>query len=299
MRSRRTTRRSPSSPDFAPAIEYRGEAYLALSQFKQVQDAYLALVRADQDQAAALMRAMEAWLNTHQENATADAKAFSDWVPERKAVAVEHAVAVDEQRTSLELICRTTLRPLVRSTGMGAARRLLVGCLGERRSRRVRMAVADRSAAAAGARRQSDERREGRARRTAVLRRAAFGDRHIQLRELPRAGARVHRRSADRDRRHRRTSHAQHADADQRRVRDDVRLGRPLIDVVGGSSTACRCSITRRSNSGSTRCCRSGSPELSADAALAPLHAGGVSRCRRSRSRWSRSFRRSRVTCAR
>ncbi len=74
--------------DFAPAIEYRGEAYLALSQFKQVQDAYLALVRADQDQAAALMRAMEAWLNTHQENATADAKAFSDWVLERKAVAV-------------------------------------------------------------------------------------------------------------------------------------------------------------------------------------------------------------------
>jgi tetratricopeptide (TPR) repeat protein len=74
--------------DFAPAIEYRGEAYLALSQFKQVQDSYLALVRADQDQAAALMRAMEAWLNTHQENSTADAKAFSDWVLERKAVAV-------------------------------------------------------------------------------------------------------------------------------------------------------------------------------------------------------------------
>ncbi len=73
--------------DFAPAIEYRGEAYLALSQFKQVQDAYLALVRADQDQAAALMRAMEAWLNTPQENPTPDAKAFSDWVVERKAVA--------------------------------------------------------------------------------------------------------------------------------------------------------------------------------------------------------------------
>ena len=75
-------------PDFAPAIEYRGEAYLALSQFKQVQDSYLSLVRADQDQAAALMRAMEAWLNTHQENMSADAKAFSDWITERKAVAV-------------------------------------------------------------------------------------------------------------------------------------------------------------------------------------------------------------------
>jgi tetratricopeptide (TPR) repeat protein len=75
-------------PDFSPAIEYRGEAYLALSQFKQVQDAYLSLVRTDQDQAAALMRAMEAWLNTHQENPTADAKAFSEWIIERKAVAV-------------------------------------------------------------------------------------------------------------------------------------------------------------------------------------------------------------------
>jgi len=74
--------------DFAPAIEYRGEAYLALSQYKQVQDAYLALVRADQDQAAALMRAMEAWLNTQQDNPTPDAKEFSDWVLERKAVAV-------------------------------------------------------------------------------------------------------------------------------------------------------------------------------------------------------------------
>ncbi len=74
-------------PDYAPAIEYRAEAFLALSQFQQVKDSYLALVRADQDQAAALMRAMEAWLQTHQESAAGDAKAFGDWIVERKAVA--------------------------------------------------------------------------------------------------------------------------------------------------------------------------------------------------------------------
>ena len=91
--------------DFSPAIEYRGEAYLALSQFKQVQESYLALVRADQDQAAALMRAMEAWLNTHQEKTTADAKAFSDWVTGAQSGCGEHGVDVDEQRPPLELTC--------------------------------------------------------------------------------------------------------------------------------------------------------------------------------------------------
>jgi tetratricopeptide (TPR) repeat protein len=77
-----------AKPGFAPAIEYRAEAYLAQSKFKEVQDAYLALVRTDQDQAAALMRALDAWLATHQQDATADAKAFSDWILERKAVAM-------------------------------------------------------------------------------------------------------------------------------------------------------------------------------------------------------------------
>lgn len=75
-------------PDFSPAIEYRAEAYLALAMFQQVKDAYLSLVRTDQDQAAALMRAMETWLQTHQADATADAKAFGDWISERKAVAM-------------------------------------------------------------------------------------------------------------------------------------------------------------------------------------------------------------------
>jgi len=75
-------------PDFTPAIEYRAEAYLALSLYQQVKDAYLALFAKDQDQAATLMQAMEAWLATHQEDASPDARAFSAWILERKAVAV-------------------------------------------------------------------------------------------------------------------------------------------------------------------------------------------------------------------
>jgi tetratricopeptide (TPR) repeat protein len=75
--------------DFAPAIEYRGEAYLALGMFPQVQDAYLALFRADQDQAATLMNAMDAWVQQHPDHATPEAKAFTDWVVERKGLAAQ------------------------------------------------------------------------------------------------------------------------------------------------------------------------------------------------------------------
>ena len=75
-------------PNFPQAIEYRAEAYLGLSMFKEVQDSYLALVRDNQDEAAALMRAMEAWMQMHQDNQTPDQKAFNDWIVERKAVAM-------------------------------------------------------------------------------------------------------------------------------------------------------------------------------------------------------------------
>jgi tetratricopeptide (TPR) repeat protein len=74
-------------PGFAPAIEYRGEAYLALSRFKDVQQAYLELVRIDQDHAATLMIAMEAWQELHAADATPEGKEFAAWVQERKAVA--------------------------------------------------------------------------------------------------------------------------------------------------------------------------------------------------------------------
>lgn len=76
-------------PDFTPAIEYRGEAYLGLGAFDKVKAAYLELFRDDQDQAATLMKAMDVWVQQHPDQTTPDAKAFSDWVVERKGVAAQ------------------------------------------------------------------------------------------------------------------------------------------------------------------------------------------------------------------
>jgi len=74
--------------DFAPAIEYRGEAYLALGQLDAAKEAYLALFRADQDQAATLLSAMESWAGANAASGP-DAQAFADWVAERKRVAAQ------------------------------------------------------------------------------------------------------------------------------------------------------------------------------------------------------------------
>ena len=73
-------------PDFPEAIEYRGEAFLALGLFDQTKEAYLALFRDAPEQAALLMQAMETWV-TEQGTASADAAAFAAWVAERKALA--------------------------------------------------------------------------------------------------------------------------------------------------------------------------------------------------------------------
>lgn len=76
-------------PDFSPAIEYRGEAYLALGMFDKVKESYMNLFRDDQDHAAMLMKAMDAWVQQHPDQAAPDVKAFSEWVTERKTVAAQ------------------------------------------------------------------------------------------------------------------------------------------------------------------------------------------------------------------
>lgn len=76
-------------PDYTPAIEYRGEAYLALGMFDKVKESYMSLFRDDQDNAAMLMKAMDTWVQQHPDQATSDAKSFSDWVSERKTVAAQ------------------------------------------------------------------------------------------------------------------------------------------------------------------------------------------------------------------
>jgi len=74
-------------PGFAPALEYRGEAYLALAKYEDTKNAYLELFRTDQDHAALLMQAFDAWVAQLGPAPSADASAFATWVNERKKVA--------------------------------------------------------------------------------------------------------------------------------------------------------------------------------------------------------------------
>ena len=68
-------------PDFYPAIEYRGEAYLALGRTADAREAYMTLFRNEPGLAARLLTAMEA------HSLTASDPELSDWVAERKALA--------------------------------------------------------------------------------------------------------------------------------------------------------------------------------------------------------------------
>lgn len=66
-------------PDFYPAVEYRGEAYLALGMLDEARDAYLVLFRNDLALAARLLDAMAA--------ADTDDADFAAWVLERQRLA--------------------------------------------------------------------------------------------------------------------------------------------------------------------------------------------------------------------
>jgi len=74
-------------PNYAQAIEYRGEAYLALGLFDKTKEAYMVLFRTDQDQAALLMVAMQAWVASAGAKSSAEADAFTGWIEERQVLA--------------------------------------------------------------------------------------------------------------------------------------------------------------------------------------------------------------------
>ena len=50
------------APDYAEAIEYRGEAYLGLNRIDDAQRSYFRLVARDGDRAAELLAAMDSWV---------------------------------------------------------------------------------------------------------------------------------------------------------------------------------------------------------------------------------------------
>lgn len=76
---------------YAEAVEYRGEAYLALNRIDDAKKAYMDLFAADRKQADLLMAAMKTWVAKRQADAAGvDAAAiadFSKWVGERSDMA--------------------------------------------------------------------------------------------------------------------------------------------------------------------------------------------------------------------
>ena len=76
------------APDYYPAIEYRGEAYLSLGRFAEAQEAYMVLFNNEPELANQLMEAMQKWVQDNGETELSEeATAFKDWVEERLTLA--------------------------------------------------------------------------------------------------------------------------------------------------------------------------------------------------------------------
>jgi tetratricopeptide (TPR) repeat protein len=74
------------APGFPDAIEYRGEAFLALNRIDDAKQSYLSLFATDRTQADQLLKAMNAWVAKHQADATVDpgvVSSLDSWIKER------------------------------------------------------------------------------------------------------------------------------------------------------------------------------------------------------------------------
>lgn len=76
---------------FAEAIEYRGEAYLALNRIDDARQAYMDLFAADRTQADSLMEAMKKWVAAHKADPAGlspeAVTGFEKWLGERDGMA--------------------------------------------------------------------------------------------------------------------------------------------------------------------------------------------------------------------
>jgi tetratricopeptide (TPR) repeat protein len=76
---------------FSEAVEYRGEAYLALNRIEDARQSYLDLFAADRTQADSLMEAMKKWVAAHKTDpagvAPETVTGFEKWLDERDGLA--------------------------------------------------------------------------------------------------------------------------------------------------------------------------------------------------------------------
>lgn len=77
-------------PGFAPAIEYRAEAYLGLNRLDDAKQAYTMLFSGDRERADVLLNAMKSWVDQRQsDSAGADPQQvddFAKWVEQRQTI---------------------------------------------------------------------------------------------------------------------------------------------------------------------------------------------------------------------
>ena len=82
-------------PDYAEAIEYRGEAYVWMNRLEDAKKAYMDLYRDQREMANQLMGVMTQWVKERQANAAgvsaSDIENFSKWVSERATIAQQTA----------------------------------------------------------------------------------------------------------------------------------------------------------------------------------------------------------------
>jgi tetratricopeptide (TPR) repeat protein len=81
-------------PDYADALEYRGEAYLGMSRIPDAQQAYLDLYAGNRALAGKLLTAMKGWLATQRANPSGGAVNLDEldkWIQERAQIAGQTA----------------------------------------------------------------------------------------------------------------------------------------------------------------------------------------------------------------
>jgi tetratricopeptide (TPR) repeat protein len=86
-------------PGYADALEYRGEAYLALNRIPDAEQAYLDLYASNRALAAKLLAAMKSWAAVQRANPSAGATGLDEldkWIQERSQIAGETAALTRE-----------------------------------------------------------------------------------------------------------------------------------------------------------------------------------------------------------
>ena len=81
------------NPSYGEAIEYRGEAYLALNRIEDAKNAYMLLFQGQRPLADQLMVAMQKWVTDRRAagNAAPEVDALAQWIDERSNIARQTA----------------------------------------------------------------------------------------------------------------------------------------------------------------------------------------------------------------